>query len=83
MSASVTVPYTTVDLRNVYLDDAGVLRYTKRGVTLRASGWERLRDASAAVETALPCTKDHQNLQDALDCGKCGQPQQTPNDGFM
>jgi hypothetical protein len=81
---SLTSPYNCVDIRQKYQDERGVIRFTRRGVSLRRSEWLKLKQAFGDILGAVPeaddlptpclMRDDHMNPLGALECKEC-----TPN----
>jgi hypothetical protein len=77
---SLQSPLRIIDIRQRFLDSAGVLRPTRRGVALRVKQWEQLKGLFLRLEQLLPeivdmipcfLSPDHQNQQGALMCPEC------------
>jgi len=72
--AAVKTPFPILDIRLRFMNE-GKLLYTKRGVTLRFPGLNRLKQNIQRVHEAIPRTKPcylvHQETNDEMGCARC------------
>lgn len=79
---TVNTPFTCVNLRLWYLNEAGDLRPSYRGIALRSQEWQQFCDISGVIYDFVPelvdittCSESHNTRMQGLRCRECN-----PND---